>query len=76
MSGAIILEKAASPSTAMDALRAGAGAIVAVAWPTLREWRRRRRSRGELASYPHDERRDLGFAPDLDAEIAKPFWKQ
>ena len=73
MSSATILENAASRGTATDVLRACAGAIVA-AGTTFREWRRR--SRVELASYSHDERRDLGFAADLDAEVAKPLWKQ
>jgi uncharacterized protein YjiS (DUF1127 family) len=41
----------------------------------LREWRHRYRSRLELASYSYNERSDLGFAADLDAEIEKPFWR-
>jgi uncharacterized protein YjiS (DUF1127 family) len=51
------------------------GAIGALAHAQIREWRRRCRSRWELASYSFDQRRDFGFAADLDAEIAKPFWK-
>ena len=42
----------------------------------LREWRRRSRSRWELAQYADHERSDLGCAADLDAEIAKPFWRK
>ena len=43
----------------------------------LREWHRRYRSRYELASYSLHERADLGFAASsLDAEIAKPFWRE
>jgi len=42
----------------------------------VREWRRRSRSRWELASYTYDERRDLGFAAEVDDEIAKPFWRK
>ena len=42
----------------------------------LREWRRRYRSRWELAQYAYHERSDLGFAPELDAEITKPFWRK
>ena len=42
----------------------------------VREWRRRYRSRCELASYSRHERADLGFAAQLDAEIAKPFWRE
>jgi uncharacterized protein YjiS (DUF1127 family) len=42
----------------------------------VREWWRRYRSRLELASYSHDQRKDLGFSADVDGEIAKPFWKK
>ena len=42
----------------------------------VREWRHRYRSRQELAMYSHHERNDLSFATDVDAEIAKPFWKK
>jgi len=42
----------------------------------VREWRRRSRSRRELASYSYHERNDLPFAADVDAEIAKPFWRK
>ena len=36
----------------------------------------RYRWRLELASYSHDQRKDLGFSADVDGEIAKPFWKK
>ena len=42
----------------------------------VREWWRRYHSRLELASYSHDQRKDLGFSADVDGEIAKPFWKK
>ena len=42
----------------------------------VREWSRRYRSRLELASYLHDQRKDFGFSADVDGEIAKPFWKK
>jgi len=42
----------------------------------VREWWRRYRSRFELASYSHDQRKDFGFSADVDSEIAKPFWKK
>jgi uncharacterized protein YjiS (DUF1127 family) len=42
----------------------------------LREWRRRYRSRQELAQYSYHEREDLPFSDEVDAEIAKPFWKR
>ena len=40
------------------------------------EWRRRYRSRRELALYSHYERNDLSFAAEVDAEIQKSFWKK
>ena len=42
----------------------------------VRRWRHNYRSRRELAMYSHHERNDLSFAADVDAEIAKPFWKK
>lgn len=42
----------------------------------LREWRRRYRTRQELALFSYHERNDLPFAGDVDMEIAKPFWKR
>jgi uncharacterized protein YjiS (DUF1127 family) len=46
------------------------------AYALIREWWHRYRSRRELALYSHYERNDLSFAADVDAEIAKPFWKK
>ena len=57
-----------------SARRAVAAALTAFA--TIREWRRRARSRAELAMYSQDERGDLGYAAGLDAEIGKPFWRR
>jgi uncharacterized protein YjiS (DUF1127 family) len=57
------------------ALRVRLGAIRTATITLVREWRRRLRSRLELASYSHDQRRDLGFAAELDAEVTKPFWQ-
>jgi len=56
------------PNSFLRAIRAAIG--------VAREWRRRYRSRCELASYAYYERSDLGFAAELDAEIAKPFWRK
>ena len=55
--------------TAILAMAKMAGAVV-------REWRRRYRSRRELALYSYHERNDLPFAADVDAEITKPFWRK
>jgi uncharacterized protein YjiS (DUF1127 family) len=46
------------------------------AFEVLREWQRRYRSRQELALFSRYERNDLPFSGDVDAEIAKPFWKK
>jgi uncharacterized protein YjiS (DUF1127 family) len=46
-----------------------------VAFDVVREWRRRYRSRGELASLSYHERDDIG-AGDANAELAKPFWRE
>ena len=46
------------------------------AYALVRDCWHRYRSRLELASYSHDQRKDLGFSADVDGEIAKPFWKK
>ena len=66
MSSTIVLEP-----EGVRALRVGLGAIRTATITLVREWRRRRRSRLELASYAHDQRRDLGFAAERDAEVTK-----
>jgi len=39
------------------------------------EWRRRNRSRNELAKITDRDRHDLGYSNcDVDAETSKPFW--
>jgi uncharacterized protein YjiS (DUF1127 family) len=40
----------------------------------VRTWHHNYRSRRELALYSYQERNDLSFAAEVDAEIAKPFW--
>ena len=52
------------------------GAMGTAAYALLSEWWHRYRSRLELASYSHDQRKDLAFSADVDGEIAKPFWKR
>lgn len=39
------------------------------------EWRRRARSRRELALLGAAERLDLGYHFDVNAEMSKPFWE-
>jgi len=50
--------------------------LATTAFEVLGEWRRRYRTRQELAQYSYRERNDVPFASDVDAEIAKPFWKR
>jgi uncharacterized protein YjiS (DUF1127 family) len=47
-----------------------------VAYALVSEWWHRYRSRLELASYSHEQRKDLGFSADLDREITKLLWKK
>jgi uncharacterized protein YjiS (DUF1127 family) len=60
----------------LSALGRAIDAIGTSTYALVREWWRRYRSRLELASYSHDQRKDLGFSADVDGEIAKPFWKK
>jgi uncharacterized protein YjiS (DUF1127 family) len=46
------------------------------AYALVSEWWHRYRLRLELASYSHEQRKDLGFSADLDREVAKLFWKK
>jgi uncharacterized protein YjiS (DUF1127 family) len=39
------------------------------------EWRRRTRSRRELAMLGELDRHDLGYRFDVQAELHKPFWQ-
>jgi uncharacterized protein YjiS (DUF1127 family) len=55
---------------------AGTMDAMGTSYALIREWWRRHHSRLELASYSHDQRKDLGFSADVDGEIAKPFWKK
>ncbi len=41
----------------------------------LSEWRRRARSRRELASLSPLDLKDLGYPARVEAEKAKPFWR-
>jgi uncharacterized protein YjiS (DUF1127 family) len=52
------------------------GAMGTPAYALVSGWWHRYRSRLELASYSHDQLKDLGFSADVDGEIAKPFWEK
>lgn len=43
---------------------------------TTAEWRRRARSRRELALLSDVELRDMGYPAHFEAEKAKPFWRE
>lgn len=40
------------------------------------EWRRRMRSRSELAALSDLELKDIGYPAGVAAEIDKPFWRR
>jgi uncharacterized protein YjiS (DUF1127 family) len=42
---------------------------------TVRKWMRLHRERQQLASLTPHERYTLSLLGDVDAEIAKPFWR-
>lgn len=47
------------------------------AWSLVREWRRRARSRTELAALDDRTLRDIGLSrADVWSEIDKPFWRK
>lgn len=50
--------------------------LAKIAVEFLREWWRRYQSRWELALLSFDERKDLGFSANIDAEVEKPFWRK
>jgi uncharacterized protein YjiS (DUF1127 family) len=76
MSDTVLLTRSPLHASPIRTLTIGIGTICTSACALIREWRRRYRSRWELASYSFDQRNDLGFAADLDTEIAKPFWRK
>jgi uncharacterized protein YjiS (DUF1127 family) len=43
---------------------------------TLRDWRRRIRSRRELAALSQRDLKDLGYPAGVEAEKHKPFWRR
>jgi uncharacterized protein YjiS (DUF1127 family) len=72
MSNVAWSRSASYEKAALNAILATAKMAVEV----VREWRHRYRSRRELALYSYHERNDLWFAAEVDAEIAKPFWRK
>jgi uncharacterized protein YjiS (DUF1127 family) len=58
----------------LGTLACRAGTMGTAVCALVSEWWHRYRSRLELASYSHEQRKDLGFSADLDREIAKLLW--
>jgi uncharacterized protein YjiS (DUF1127 family) len=55
--------------------RRAVAAAVAGIGATVTEWRRRARSRGELAMMSDHDLRELNFHGDVRAEMRKTFWE-
>ena len=64
-----------APRATQASVATFAKSIIAIARELLRSWYHNYRTRQELAAMSHFERCDLGFSGEIDAEIAKPFWK-
>ena len=64
------------PSHPVAAPRAGWSPILDLIVATLREWRRRRGARRELASLDERMLRDIGLDPGVvDYEVSQSFWR-
>jgi uncharacterized protein YjiS (DUF1127 family) len=76
MSDTVFFTQAKPQTLSAKAIAMRVVALAASARALFREWRHNYRSRRELALYPFNERCDLNFASEVEAEIAKPFWKK
>ena len=67
---------AAVPNCPVEAPRARWRVILGSIVATLREWRRRRMGRRELASLDERTLRDIGLDPGVvDYEVGRSFWR-
>ena len=76
MSDTVFFTRTAAQASLAKAAGTSILTLAAAACALVREWRHNYRSRRELASLARYERYDLNFFGEVDAEIAKPFWKQ
>lgn len=73
---AITLNPALARRTRHPRAPARVRAVLVGAWSLVREWRRRARSRAELAALDDRTLRDIGLTrADVWQEIDKPFWR-
>ena len=76
MSDTVFFTRTAPQASPAKAAGAGILTFAVAACALVREWRHNYRSRQELALYSYQERSDLNFSANVDAEIAKPFWSK
>ena len=76
MSSTVFPSRNPQHGLSLGILASCAGAMGTATYALVSEWWHRYRSRLELASYSHEQRKDLGFSADVDREIEKPFWKK